>query len=78
MNKQNQLTSAALSKENICFMETIAKEAKYSGGKKFSRASIIRILVQVSKKIKVDVSNVKTEKELENRFTDALRAYGKS
>lgn len=78
MNKQIQLTSAALSKDNLCFMETISKKAKFTGGKKLSRSSIIRTLVEVSKKLNIDVSKVKTEKELENRFTEALRCYGKS
>jgi len=78
MNKQSQLTSVALSKENLCFMETISKKAKFTGGKKFSRSSIIRTVVEVSRKLNIDVSNVKTEKELENRFIEALRCYGNS
>lgn len=78
MNKQTQLTSAALSKDNLCFMESISKKAKFTGGKKFSRTSIIRTLVEVSKKLNIDVSNVKTERELENRFVEALRCYRKS
>jgi len=59
-------------------METISKKAKFTGGKKFSRSSIIRTVVEVSRKLNIDVSNVKTEKELENRFIEALRCYGNS
>lgn len=76
--KKGTMTSAALTKQNLCFLDKISKGAKFTGGKKFSRTSILKTAVEVTKKLYVDVSNVKTEKELENRFKEAFRSYGKS
>lgn len=76
--KKTLWTSATLNKNQLCFLDGISKEAKFSGGKKFSRASIVRTALEVVKKLKIDVSSVRTEEELEKRFLRAFSRYGKA
>lgn len=78
MTRKIKIICAALSKGERCYLENISKKANYSGGKRFSRTSIIRTLLEVSRKLNINVSNVKSEKELENRFKEGLRCFGKS
>jgi tRNA U34 2-thiouridine synthase MnmA/TrmU len=64
---KNGWTTVALNKKQICFLDEISKKAKFSGGRKLSRASILRAILKVAKKLDIDVMGIKTEKELRDR-----------
>jgi hypothetical protein len=65
-----------LSKEQLCFLDGISKEARFSGGKKLSRAAVMRALLRVAQDLKVDVSGVRSEEKLEERFVEVFRGKG--
>lgn len=58
----------SLNKRQICFLEEISKNCKFSGGKKLSRTSLIRAFLRVARELDVDATEVKTEEELKERF----------
>ncbi|MBI5614249.1 hypothetical protein HY947_04960 [Candidatus Gottesmanbacteria bacterium] len=76
--KKTLWTGATLTKQQLCFLDGISKEAKFSGGKKFSRAAIVRTALAVARKLNIDVSNVRTEDELERRFLQAFAHHAKT
>lgn len=77
MKKQILRTSATITKQNVCYLDDISKQTKFSGGKKFSRNKVINTLMRVATFLDVDLCNVKSEKELETRFQDSFKNYGK-
>ncbi len=77
MKKQMLWTSAKITKQHLCFLDNISKEAKFSGGKKLSRALILRSVLGVAKKLNIDVDGIKTEEELERRVLIALKNHAK-
>jgi len=76
MSRQKVWTSAALTKEQLCFVDNLSKRARFSGGKKLSRAAVMRALLGVAKTLQIDVSGVRSEKELEERVVEALQRKG--
>ncbi|MDD5236557.1 MAG: hypothetical protein PHU91_02715 [Candidatus Omnitrophica bacterium] len=60
-------TSVNLSKKEICFLDEISKNCKFSGGRKLRRTSILRALLVAGKRLNIDVNRVKSEKELKER-----------
>jgi len=80
MGKQNGRrfwSTATLNKKQICFLDKISKGAKFTGGKKLSRAAIIRTLVNAAQKLDIDISGVKSEEQLRDRFLIAFKEYKK-
>jgi hypothetical protein len=75
MSKERFWSTASLNKRQICFLDKISKNAKFTGGKKLSRAAIIRTLVKVAQKLDTDISGIKSEKELKNRLLSAFKEY---
>ena len=78
MKNQMLWTSAKITKQQLCFLDGISKNAKFSGGKKFSRASVLRSVLGVAKKLNIDVGGVRSEEELEHRFLSALKNHVKA
>jgi len=72
--KKEFYTSLSLSKKQLCFIESLVKSARFTGRKKFSKTSIIKAIVNTAQKLNPDVSGVRTEKELKERFLEAFRA----
>ncbi len=72
MGKGNRMC-VGLSKKHICFLERISKDCKFSGGRKLSRTSIIRAFLKVAKGMDVDVTSVKGERQLKERFLAVFR-----
>jgi hypothetical protein len=72
MEKKNW-TCVGLSKRQICFLEDISKNCRFSGGRKLRRTSIIRAFLKAGSKLDIDVSNVKSERELKERFIVSFR-----
>ncbi len=66
-------TSIGLRKRQICFLEGISKGCRYSGGRKMSRTSIIRAFLKSCRSLDIDVSNVKSERELRKRFLEFFK-----
>jgi hypothetical protein len=66
-------TTASLTKKQICFLEEISKDCKFSGGRKMSRTSILRALLSASADISIDVKDIKCEEELMNRVLSAFK-----
>ncbi len=63
----------SLSKRQLCLLDEISKNCRFSGGRKFRRTAIIRAFLKAGKMLNVDVSGVKTEEELKGRF---LASFG--
>jgi len=66
-------TTVALNKKQICFLDGISKTSKFSGGRKLSRTSILRAILKAIKTFDINVSEVKTEKELRDRVLESFR-----
>lgn len=62
----------ALTKKQICFLDKLSKDCRFSGGRKFSRTAILRTFLMVVKDLEIDVNNVKTEKELKEKILTAF------
>ncbi|MCK5450792.1 MAG: hypothetical protein KAI70_03395 [Candidatus Omnitrophica bacterium] len=75
MSKNDFWSTGTLNKEQIGFLDGISNDARFSGGKSFSRTAIIRALLDVARKVSVDVNEVKGEKELKDRFLLAFEKY---
>ncbi|MCM8823415.1 MAG: hypothetical protein NC822_01920 [Candidatus Omnitrophica bacterium] len=71
--KRVYFVNLGMHKSQIEFIDNIAKEIRFSGGKKPSRAQIIDSFLKIAMKLKVDVRGVKTEKDVEERFFKALK-----
>jgi len=59
---------AGLDKEQVCFLDAISKNCRFSGGRKLCRTSIIRAVLKAVKGLDIDISKVKSEEELRNRI----------
>ena len=70
---RKQWTTVALSKKQICFLDGISKDSKFSGGRKLSRTSILRAILKVARRLSIDVTGVRTEKKLKERVLESFR-----
>jgi len=66
-------TSVSLTKKQLCFLDGISKNCRFSGGRKLRRTSIVRAFLTVGRKLKIDISGVKSEKDLAMRITAAFK-----
>ena len=72
--------SVGLSKKQICFLDDISKDCKFSGGHKLRRTAILRAFLIAGKKLNINVNNIKSEKSLRERMITAFKkgvGYGK-
>ncbi|MBI5614250.1 hypothetical protein HY947_04965 [Candidatus Gottesmanbacteria bacterium] len=65
----------SITKEMESWLQSLSNEMKATGGYKLPKSYILRSLINAMMKLKVDVSGVKTEGELEKRFSDAIKHY---
>jgi len=65
----------SITKEMEAWLQNLSSRMKSSEGYKLPRSYIIRALVDAAMELKIDVSGVKTEKELTERILDAIRHY---
>jgi len=80
--KSDEITlriSAPINQEELEFLEALSREAKFSGGAKLSRATILRGALRALKALKgFDIRGVKSEEELAERLIAYTRkAHGK-
>lgn len=61
-------TTVNLTKKQICFLDEISKNCRFTGGRKLCRTSILRALLSAAKKLDIDVSRVKSQEELKERI----------
>ncbi len=67
-----------LSKKQICFLDKLSKDCKFSGGRKFSRTAILRAFLTAVQGLSIDVNNVKTEKEMKEKILVAFKVSSKT
>ncbi len=65
----------SISKDTESWLQDLANEMKSTKGYKLPKSYILRSVLSAMMKLKVDVSGVKTETELERRFLDAIKNY---
>ena len=73
MRKQTKRRTGTFTKQHLCFLDAISKQVKFSGGKNLSRTSILRVLLDVTRKLDVDVSHVRSEEDLKSRIIAAFK-----
>ena len=61
-----------LTKKQIEFLDKMSKCCRYSGGRKLSKAAIIRALISVAKELDINVEMVKSEEHLKDRLVGAF------
>lgn len=64
-----------LNKKQICFLDELSKNCKFSRGIKLRRTSILRALLTVAKKLDIDATGVRSERELKERITASFERY---
>jgi len=74
--KNKQWTYVSLDKKQICLLDGISKNSRFSGGRKLCRTAIIRAFLTVAGKLDFDVSNIKSEEDLKERFILSFRRHG--
>lgn len=57
------------------YLDEFSLQAKTSGGRKLAIAEIIRAMPNVLKKMDLDVTGAKTEKELEQKILEVFTKY---
>lgn len=72
--KRKKWTCVSLNKKQLCFLDEISKNCKFSGGKKLCRTSIIRAFLKAAQKLDIDASGIKSEEELKERMLISFRA----
>ncbi len=66
-----------LREEHDKYLVEFGEKAKRQGGHRLARTEIIRALIKVLKRLDVDVSEVRDEKELEDRILEAIEVKRK-
>jgi hypothetical protein len=65
----------SITKEMDAWLQGMAGNMKASGGYKLPKSYIVRALLNAAMHLKVDVSGVKTEKELADRFLSSIKEF---
>lgn len=63
-----------LTKKQICFLDKISKDCKFSGGRKFSRAAILRSFLTSVRDLDIKVNKIKSEKDLKKEILAAFKS----
>ena len=59
----------------VSFLENLGIECKKSGGHKIANTMIVRSAVKLLMDMDLDISEVRSEEELENRIKSAAKRY---
>jgi len=59
----------------VSYLEDLGIQCKKSGGHKIANTVIVRAAIKLIMEIDPDISGVKSEEELENRFKNAAKRY---
>ncbi len=74
LTNHRQRVSTFLDNKQVELLDTLSREAKFTGGAKLSHALILHCLVDFLGRMPVDVSRVRSEEELVSRFIEAARS----
>ena len=59
----------------VSFLENLGIECKKSGGHKIANTMIVRSAIRLLMDMDLDISEVRSEEELESRIKDAAKRY---
>ncbi len=65
----------SITKEMEDWLQGLSNEMKFSGGYKLPKSYIIRALLEAAMSLRIDVSGVKTEEDLEKRIKEAVKRH---
>lgn len=71
--KRKRWTTVGLNRSQICFLDRISKDSRFSEGRKLCRTAIIRALLRACRTLDVDLSMVKSEEELRQRILSSFK-----
>ena len=63
-----------LTKKQICFLDKISKDCKFSGGRKFSRTAILRSFLTAVRDLDIKVDKIKSERDLKREVLVAFKS----
>jgi hypothetical protein len=63
----------SISKEAESWLQSLSNEMKVTGGYKLPKSYIMRSILSAIMKLKIDVSGIKSEKDLEERIREAIK-----
>ncbi len=64
---------ATLNKKQISFIDKISRDCRFSGGKNLCRTEILRAFLTVAKKLRIDISNIKSESIFKDRILESFK-----
>jgi len=65
----------SITKEMESWLQDLSSRMRSSGGYKLPKSYIIRALLNAVMNLKIDITRVKTEKELSERILKAIKQY---
>lgn len=66
-----------LNRSEVDFLDKLGKDALFSTGIKLSRAKLIAWLIYFLEKLRLNGKGIKSEQDLENKITEALKIQAK-
>ena len=73
--KSFQRVITFLTREQVDFLDKVAKDALFSCGKKLSRAKIISVVVDILSNLKITGKGISCKKDLEHRILKAAKKF---
>jgi len=70
--KQSNLR-VGLTKKQVCFLDKLITNIRFSSGKKFTRSQVVKALFHGTKNFGIKIRGIKSEKELTKQFLAAYR-----
>jgi hypothetical protein len=65
----------SITREMEVWFQNLSNEMKATGGYKLPKSYILRSILNSIMKLEIDVSGIKTEKDLEKKILEALKRY---
>jgi len=65
----------SITREMEAWFQNLSSEMKATGGYKLPKSYILRSILNSIMKLEIDVSGIKTEKDLEKKILEALKKY---
>jgi hypothetical protein len=65
----------SITREMEMWLQGLSNEMKATGGYKLPKSYVIRSMINALMKLKIDVSGVKSEKDLEEKIVEAIKKY---
>ena len=65
----------SITREMELWLQNLSNEMKATGGYKLPKSYVIRSMINALMKLKIDVSGVKSEKDLEEKIVEAIKKY---